>query len=337
MSMPFDVTPITEIKYAPRTHLYISHSSRQLLRSCARKFEFRKFYIHPGRETSLAAEVGKALHVGLQDFLVNGDEDAAIFKYMLEYPIEICSNPMDDRSLEAGYATLMALISCTPLLEYEIAQINCLDGVVRPAIEVPFEIIIDGFDLGVGQFSTVSYVGYIDAILYNRVTGQFRIVDVKTTKRVDKDLSPKYIFSEQCIPYGLVLEYMQGYPINGFDVAYLVGGISILDPNAQIHTFPKSQLDIQDWFKGLLIDLVNIKMFQENDWFPRSGGGDGCFSWNKPCYFMDICSTRDKDVIQSVINQAGDLDKPNLDEALKSKALVPEFKPWVQFKLPVPT
>lgn len=318
--------------------LYLSHSSRRLLHSCARKFEFRKMFKHPAKDRGLAAEMGKALHAGVQEFLISKDENKAIWKYIVNYPIDMCQNPMDKYSLEAGYNTLMTIINSTPLLEYELVTVNCHDGVIRPAIEVPFEITLDGFILSPSLPIPVSYCGYIDVIFYSKTTNEFVVLDIKTVGKIDQDLSPKYAFSEQCLPYALVLNYMQGKQINGFAIKYLVCRVDIMESSTQIHTFNKSQQDVEDWFRGLLVDLANLRMFVEMGWFPRDGGGDSCFSFNRRCLYYDLCESRDNNAIQEIIFQEGDKQKLEMAqvEQGENKTLKSEFDPWVKFGIPTP-
>ncbi len=316
-------------------HLYISHSSTSMLHSCDRKFEFRKFYDLPSGEDSLAGEMGHALHAGFQNYLINRDEELAIYTYMRRYPITMCDNPMDTRSLEAGYATLCAMMASSKFDGKEIAMVNCLDGKIRPAVEVPFEIELEGFNLNDNDANpyTVSYTGYIDLILFDAIESEYIVNDIKTTQGKLMDYGPRYAYSNQCTPYGLVLEYMLGHAINGFGVSYLVANIDTLEPNIQYHTFHKSREDIEDWLRGLLVDLARIKMFLNLNWWPRTGGGSSCMAFNKKCQFFDFCELREEDIIRMAIEDANKEKK--MDEALWSKSGIKEFKPWIKFKLPV--
>lgn len=320
-------------------HLYLSHSSRGILHSCKRKFEFRKLFKHPARDFGLAAEMGKALHAGLQSFLITRKEDEAIKAYMLAYPIDMCQGTMDKYSLEAGYNTLMSAINSSPLIENELATINCLDGITRPAIEVPFEINFEGLTLAKSLPVPVSYCGYIDAIFWNREELEFTVLDVKTIGKIDQDLSPKFQWSDQCIPYAMILEYMLGHEIKSFTVKYLVCKVDVMETTTQIHTFQKTFVDVQDWYKGVLVDVQTIRTFVDMQWFPRDGNGGACFAYNKKCpFYDDVCSLRDPEEIQEFIAQGGEDGKwemPQLEQG-DNKTLVREFKPWVKFGIPVP-
>lgn len=327
-------TTLPELK----KHLFISHSSQKLLHSCARKFEFRKMFNHPKRQSSLKAELGKALHRGFQDYLIHKDEEKATFEYMLAYPMHLCDNDNDSSSIQSGYATLQSIIHAVPLQEYEVAEIKCIDGITRPAIEVPFEIILEGYSLSEEENYTVSYTGYIDAILFNKREGTYVVVDVKTTQWKLPDFTPLYQFSEQCVPYGLVLEYMKGTPIDNFQIKYLSCQIDILNPNIQMYPFDKDKTDIEDWFRGLIIDLNLIKMYRSMSWYPRTGGGNTCIAFNRKCEFFDICLARDPDIIRQMIEgEIENMTQVELDEALYSKTLRQDWAPWVKFSLEVPT
>lgn len=311
-------------------HLRISHSSLELFRSCPRKFEFHKFYDHSRRGTGLAAEVGKALHAGYQTFLTTGSEDDAIAAYMFAYPIELCSDWKNYRSLEAGYATLQALIHSKNADVYEISQVQCTDGQLRPAIEVPFEIKLAGFSLD-GQFAQdgtpcfpVSYIGFIDLFLYNKLDNEHSVVDIKSHRQSVKDMSPVYTFDEQCVPYSIVLEHAMGHAITGLDVEYLSAYVDLMEPRVNCFKFHKSKEDVADWLTGIVVDLQMIKNFYRLDWFKRHA--KSCLAFNRPCKFFDICATRNAEKIQKIFTT----ETEELDADTEQ-----EFKPWISVELEV--
>lgn len=321
---------LTLVEDAAMKHLFISHSSRKLLHGCVRKFWMQKFLQHPKYETGLAAEVGKALHLGFQHYIVHKDEAAAIWEYMKAYPIELCYDDMDDRSLEAGYYTLMEIIACSISSQMEVAQIVCLDGVTRPAIEVPFEIVLEGIDLD-GNGMGISYIGYIDAIMWDPIDEEYCVLDLKTSGRKLTDVDPLYKFSEQVIPYSMVLEYMQNSGVSQFTAKYVHAKIDILAPNVQTLPYVKDAHAVQEWYQGLLVDVAAIQQYIRMNFWPRTGGGDGCMSWNRPCKFFDICGINDHDMLRNIVEDA--TRELAQDEATYSKTLRPQFEPWVRFNL----
>lgn len=318
----------------PFAELNLSYSSRGLLKACQRKFEFKKTYLIGKHEESLAGEVGKALHIGVQEFLSYRDKERAILAFMLAYPIHLCVNHMDTRSLEAGYVTLEAIMDHVKFDQYEIVKIKH-KGIDKPAVEVPFKINIKGFDLKneKGEEVKLGYRGFIDIILFNVVEGFYEVWDIKTTQsNKPRDQSVRYNFDEQQVPYGLVLEYLLGNKIESFSVKYLVAFIDTLSPTIQIHSYQKTIADLQDWFKGVIMDLNDIKFFIDENWWPRNA--KSCMNqYNQKCEFFDLCETRDRDAIQRML-RAED-EEYELDEALFNKAGLANFDPWVEFDMDV--
>lgn len=270
----------------------ISHSSLKLLRSCSRKFEFRKLYELSGSETGEAAGAGIALHAGLQHYFTHRDEDAAIWQFMLHYPYDLQPNPMAERGLEASFATLLHMMHDPNLLEYELATVHSASGQAKPATEIGFKIELPGFSLSAHKNIPVVYIGFIDLILFNRMTGSYLVVDIKTHRRNIEDMTPLYQYDEQCIPYGLILEQLLGKEIRGLTIQYYSVYIDILNPVSKVYTFEKSLEDVKDWARGLTLDLVQLRQMFDMQWFKRNGG-EQCMSFNRPCEFLDICMNRD--------------------------------------------
>src|SRR3546814_6263995 len=89
-------------------NLQISYSSSGTFDSCNRKFEFRKIYPRSKPRTSgFAAEVGKCLHEGFQNFLIHQSEEQEIWALLESFPYELeYYATKNDRSLEACVSTL---------------------------------------------------------------------------------------------------------------------------------------------------------------------------------------------------------------------------------------
>lgn len=291
------------------TQLRLSHSSRRTFHSCARKLEFRKFHPSMSRDESLDGEVGHALHEGYQHYLIHKDRDAAMFAMLQRYPVHLNSNPSNSKSVEACYPTLNSMIDSGAFLEYEIAEIKCLDGEVRKAIEVPFQIDITGFDLGNGI--SVIYVGYVDAILYDKILDEYLVIDIKTTRWNLDDFTPVYHFDEQCIPYAIVLERILGRSLDNLTVKYISVYIDIEKPKVTPYEFRKTRADIEDWARGLLVDLQLIKMYYQMGWFKRNS--NACVTFGKVCPHFSLCNTRDSNAIDKYLTLG---QEPYVEEAI---------------------
>ena len=274
----------------PTEFLEVSYSSLNLADGCMRKFEFNKLYPRRARDSdAFAADVGTALHHGYQDYLANQDRDRALWALMTDYPyMSEFSQRFDDRSLEASIATLDEMIDEAKMNEWELMTIRKPDGVVVPAIEVPFELRLKGITLPDGR--GVAFTGFMDAALRNLNSGLIRTMDIKTHRRHLEDATPKYKFDGQQVPYGICLEHIQGNPVEEFEVLYLDCYVDLVSPRVHLYPFRKDSTDLQEWLINTVLQVQRIQRAMEMDYFPRTNGG--CLSWNRPCYFLDVCQTR---------------------------------------------
>lgn len=294
------MSDVVEFQY-PIKWLALSHSSRSSFRRCTRLLEFSKMYgDSEEKEEMFAAECGKALHVGFQDYLIFRDEDQAVYKFILAYPHELefaRDENHRNRSMEACYATLMELIRSPLLDRYELIHIKTRFGDTRPAVEVPFAIEIVGSPFPL----PVWFVGFIDAILYDKVDDTYLVDDIKTTRMNITDYSARYEFDEQTVPYGIILEHILGKQIDQFKVSYLSAYIDLLEPKVSMYPFTKTRDHINDWHRGLCEDIARISRYYRKQWWPRATNGETCFSFNKPCWFADYCSNRNPDIIRRLV------------------------------------
>lgn len=277
----------------PTEWLRVSYSSLNTFDSCSRKFEFNKLYPRRARDYDMfAADVGKSLHAGYQDFLVNQDKDRAEWAMMREYPFALeYQQQKDDRSFEAALSTLLEMIDSAAIYDYEVAQIVNPAGLIVPAIEVPFEIRFKGITLPDGR--GIAFTGFIDAIMRNVVNGLFQTLDIKTHRRYLQDATAKYKFDQQQIPYGIVVDHIAGQTQDSFNILYLDCFVDLLEPRVQKYPYTKYREDLEDWLLGVVFKLQSIQRYMEMDHFPRTASG--CLFYNKPCYFLDVCETRSRE------------------------------------------
>ena len=284
----------------PVKNLALSHSSRSSFRRCTRLLEFGKMFgDSDDREEMFAAECGKALHVGFQGFLVHRDENKAILDFMIAYPheLEFAIPSNSNRSLEACYATFMELINSPVSDRYELIHIKDKCGNIHPAVEVPFSIEITGSPFPLATY----FIGFIDAILYDRVDDSYLVTDIKTTRMNIADYSTRYEYDEQTVPYGIILEHILGKKIDEFKVSYLSAYIDLLEPKVTMYPFTKSKDHIYDWYRGLCEDIARISKYYRNQWWPRATNGETCFSFNKPCWYATYCANRDPSVTARMV------------------------------------
>jgi len=307
--------------------LEVSDSSLSLLHSCPRKFEFRKMFLADRFETSLAASAGTALHEGTQSYCTGKvSKEAAIFKMLMQYPYEYDKGQMDVRSWQSCTHTLeTAMIFWdNDMGDWEIAMIQDAEGLPIPAYEVPFALVIENFPFySDGRTITLKYIGYIDLILHNKVTGQYAVCDIKTTTVSLSNKVYDFTFADQCLPYGLVLETLLGQEIsNGYEVFYWMQYIHPLDATNVLLPFIKTKDDIQDWVVGFMEDMNTIKRSYNAGWFRRRA--KSCYAWNRPCTYFDLCDSRNTNSIAAFIK---------MENSSRESSGNTRVKPWIEIKL----
>lgn len=300
----------------PTDFLRVSYSSLNTFSSCPRKFEFSKLYSRRARDfDTYAADVGTSLHKGYQEYLMSRDYDKAMWALLESYPYEgAFYQEKDDRSIEAAIMTLEAMIESDDMLEWRVAEIKKPDGLVVPAIEVPFELILKGINLPDGR--GIAVTGFIDALLRNVMNDRFRAWDIKTHRRTLADATAKYKFDTQQVPYGIVLEHIQGSQVDEFEVCYLDTYVDLANPRVEVYSFLKDRDAVQEWLMNTVLKCQQIQRYMEMDYFPRTDGG--CLAFNRPCFYLQPCELRDKDSIQKW-----------LLEGQAPEQTVPE-EPWIR-------
>jgi hypothetical protein len=278
-----------------KEYLRVSYSSLNLADSCLRKFEFNKLYPRRARDPdAFAADVGTALHHGYQDYLVHQNEESAMWALMRDYPyLQEWNQTRDDRSLEAAMATLDEMMHEAKMTEWEWMTIKRPDGEIVPAVEVPFELRLKGLDLPDGR--GVAFTGFMDAALRHLGHGGVRTMDIKTHRRTLEDATSKYRFDSQQVPYGICLEHIQGHRIDEFEVLYLDCFVDLVNPRVHLYPFMKDSVDLQEWLINTVLRVQRIQRAMEMDYFPRTDGG--CLNWNRPCYFLEVCQTREREAV----------------------------------------
>jgi hypothetical protein len=270
-------------------YLALSDSSvNSRLRSCRRKFEFNKLYGHARaeREESIPADAGTALHKAWQTYMAEGSKNRGIEELMFAYPSHLQKSPMQERSLEACYTTFLEMIANPLHARYQLATVN-VDGVVMPAVEVPFRIVLANTSLTPERHVPIFWDGFIDAILWDTLELRYVVVDIKTTRKQENDYTAMFGNDPQTLPYAYVVENAVGQAANsGLNVIYLVAYVDHLFPRVQQIPLYKSENDIRSWAFGLAMDIQNIRHMADIGFFPKDG--KSCVGYGT-CQYIDVC------------------------------------------------
>lgn len=325
----------------------VSYSSMNTFASCARKFELDKLFprIERPLDEFYAAEVGKALHSGYQSWLVDGDEDKAVWEFTRGFPFSLEYQQTNDyRSYEAALSTLEEMFRNLSIRDFQLAKIRrpwsaderakakangvdllAMESPIVPALEVPFEIRFDGISIPPCERfpygAVFSVIGYADAIMQNVMTDAYRTLDIKTTRMRVGDLDAKFKFDMQQVPYGIVVDHVAQGTVESFEVLYLNAYIDLVSPQVDFRTYPKRQDDIQEWAMNKVLQFQQIAKYATLDYFPRTEGG--CLFYNKPCRFIEPCQSRSVQAIMDWLTLG------------QNNFVVDTFEPWIVASLEV--
>lgn len=184
--------------------------------------------------------------------------------------------------------------------EYELLYFTDQFGNNVPAVELSFRL-----DFADGYY----FIGYIDAVLRNRITGELVVLELKTTS--DQNVpEAKYKNSNQALGYGLVLDYFAdliGAVGSSYTVLYLVYGTK--EQEFSIFPFAKNAVDRVDWLRDTLNKFTFWDYYIKQRHFPKNG--DACYSFGRVCNFFGQCDT-DPNFLSSSIQRKGfDRDEEN--------------------------
>jgi hypothetical protein len=157
--------------------------------------------------------------------------------------------------------------------DYEVAQFHG-----KPAAELSFCI-----DLGDGFY----YRGYVDLILIHKPTGQYLILELKTSSANYVD-PVTYKNSSQAIGYSVVLDTIAP-GVSSYAVQYLVYMTKL--ERFETFDFPKTFRQRVLWIQDILWDkkqIADMAGFYGNDgiWQVR---GESCKNFGRPCDYLDVC------------------------------------------------
>lgn len=304
---PVNVYPWKELYPAlDRRPLRLSHSTLGLLNSCERKFQLLKLkdiqstiedreIVFDSKYNNVNLDYGTAFGLGIQEFIITGDIEQAIWKSMLAY------NYADERANKNAIGIVAALLAFKDQWnadEWEIAVYND-----KPAAELSFKIILD-------QKTQDYYCGYIDLVLINKVYNTVVVVEIKTTGSKLPDIRPLYQNSGQGLGYSLVLTPIlkEHGQVGTWQVLYLVNQLKNQNILPTIHLLPfeKSTKDRLEWLLDLKMDHERIMRNLEIDHWPKRG--NSCLAFNRACPLFGICGLEAIDSKEAMIPKEEEWD-----------------------------
>ena len=255
----------------------LSYSSMLTLHTCPRKYQLYKLrtaYREPETEKSTVTfAFGHVVGEAIQLFLSGASREEVIWKMFLTWHAPLFAE--DEKAKKSFWSAILAaqrfeVVRASVLDEYELVY---YDG--KPACELSFVINFpDGF----------RYRGHVDAVLRHRNTGDVLVLECKTTGL--KVVSPSsYKNSAQAIGYSIVLDSL--FPdLSSYSVLYLVYQTSSQDYTTL--SFDKTYLQRALWIRELLLDIEQIKMYEQAGVYPMHG--ESCNAFMRDCEYINSCT-----------------------------------------------
>lgn len=266
----------TSMSPYPFSQIRLSHSALEILNSCEQKFEIERFFIgSKAEETNPDFIFGKAYGAGFQEYLVTKDIDKAIWKIFLSF------DPWVEKDSKQFWKIIHALVVNTDKIDKFLEENELVYFHGAAAIELGIRILID---------DTFYYVGFIDAVVKNRLTGKYGVIECKSTASHLYEIEPMYRHSGQGIGYSIGLDTIVGAELADYDIIYPVlqyPSRLAAEPIIHFLRFEKNLLDRLQWFITLQLDVDRIKtMFQLNH-FPKRVSA--CLAFNRVCPHYGTC------------------------------------------------
>lgn len=275
----------------------ISYSSLLSFHSCPRKYMLRKAlprtfdfsgdlsFGDEGDTIATAAKVsksditlayGKAVGVGIQSWMMGRNEAEIMLDMFLAW--DTAYDAEDEKSNKSFGQALLAVERFQSLqtldVNLEDYELAVVPSTGRAAVELGFAIQLP---------NDYWYRGFIDAVLVNKFTGEFLVLECKTTGARSVSAA-KYQNSEQALGYAVVLDKIFG-SLSSFGVLYTV--YLTLAPRWETFHFAKGPVQRASWFMNTYSDINRIEKCITDGYFPSYG--ESCEAWGRPCEFLGSC------------------------------------------------
>lgn len=262
----------------------LSYSSILSLHACPRKFQLYKLRassaegIAPIKSTSVTFAYGHAIGTGIQRVLEGWSEDQILWEAFQNWDVGLFD--YEEKSKKSFWEAILAIqqfrhIRTSGILkDYDVVYYQG-----KPANELSFCINFpDGF----------RYRGFVDSVLRHRDTGKVLVLECKTTGL--KVLNPAmYKNSAQAIGYSIVLDVI--FPeISSYDVLYFV--YQSQSREFSPIPFTKTYLQRALWIRELLLDIEQIKSYEQAEVYPMHG--ESCYNYYRECEYLNTCTLNTK-------------------------------------------
>lgn len=262
--------------------LRLSYSSEGTFKSCPRKWLLSRLK-KMEKDNTVDTEFGKAFGEGCQAILSGKDIMSAIWSAFVAFEGDF--DELGDYTKRKDFWRVVDALKRFEIVwlavyshRYQLVWLHDM-----PACELGFEIKFpDG----------TSYIGFLDAVLYDTETKELVVLETKTTAYSDVH-EAKYGNSAQGTGYGVVLDSIakrlqeEGIEVSGssYTVLYFI----YLTKSQEFKPMPlmKTAVKRANWLRDRMMSISVINFYKQQEYFPQDG--DSCLAFNRPCPFYGMC------------------------------------------------
>lgn len=266
----------------------LSHSSRNMLRSCERKYYLSRYKkldtIEVGEaetnKNNTHLDFGTALGAGIQALLISeGDLTHALWVALRTFNF---AEETPTKNVKSLVHAIHSFDSQWEYHEWDVVYFINKQGKSVPAAELSFKIILDE---ATGDYNC----GYMDIVLRSKTTGLYTVVEIKTTGSKVSNIEPMYANSDQGVGYSVVLDSIKAES-STFHVLYLVVQFKGSNILSTWHFLPflKTRKDRLEYLLTQQLDYQYLKSLEEIDYWPMRG--NSCMAFNRPCFLYGVCN-----------------------------------------------
>lgn len=253
----------------------LSYSYRTLLHGCPKRYQLTKIAtVDREKVESVTFAYGHAVGAGIQAVLENKTWNQVILDMLKawDFPDILAEETKSCKSFFYAIFAVQKFESCvrdTILADYELAVFQG-----KPAVELSFRIQLrNGYN----------YTGHVDVVLKHKTTGQYMVLELKTTGLKTVNYA-QYKNSSQAIGYSIILDTIAPGQ-SSYELLYLV----YISSTQEYYPLPfiKNYSERAAWIKELLLDCDILDMYEAQEHYPTHG--EFCFSFFRECEWLSNC------------------------------------------------
>lgn len=258
---------------------HLRNSSTIQLHKCPRKFELDRLLpdsIDWNSQEDIDLSFGSIVGAGVAEYLVSRNLNKAYFAAFLT-----CTTDLDfhttESAISAGKSFWHALFAISRFVlldeqEYRDYEVVHFQG--KPAVELSFLV-----DCGDGFTNQ----GHVDVLLQHKRTGNYRVLDCKTTKY--RSNIAQWQNAPQALGYSIMVDAITKTLATTYEVDYCLYNSKTQEWES--FNFIKTHAQRAEWIRSLLRDIQHIAEYAEDDHFPKHG--ESCYDFFRPCSYLDTC------------------------------------------------